>query len=112
MKKESYLEVRTTFPNMELALKISKEAVNGRFAACSQLSQIRSIFYWKGRLEEAEEILVIFKTTSKRYDELVSFIEMSHPYEVPEIWAINNAGGSGRYLEWIEVVTGSDPELS
>ncbi len=112
MKKESYLEVKTTLPNMEIALKISKEAVNGRLAACSQFSQIKSIFHWKDRLEEAEEILVVFKTTSKRFDELVSFIEMSHPYEVPEIWMINNAGGSQRYLEWIKMETNSDIELS
>lgn len=112
MKMETCLEVRTTFPNMEMAIKISKEAVNERFAACSQLSQIRSIFHWKGRLEDVEEILVIFKTTSRRYDELVSFIEMSHPYEVPEIWTIESTRGSTRYLEWIKVETGSDPELS
>ncbi len=109
---ESFLEVRTTFPNTDMALKISKGAVNGGLAACSQLFQIRSIFHWKGRLEDVEEILVIFKTTSRRYDELVSFIEMSHPYEVPEIWTIESTGGSARYLEWIKVETGSDPELS
>ena len=59
--------------------------------------------YWKEKL--LKEVMVFFKTTKKLYDALESKIKELHPYQVPEIIAIDIERGLPDYLKWIDTVT-------
>lgn len=98
-----YLQVVTTTETRDDALTIAREVVRGRAAACAQIiGPIKSLYWWKDELEEAEEFLCIMKTRKNAYQELEALIKEKHPYEVPEITAFPIETGSSDYLAWIK----------
>jgi periplasmic divalent cation tolerance protein len=95
-----------TFPDHEIAWKISREAVENGLAACATLiPEAKSIYRWKGTVETAQETVVTFKTTQDKVGPLRVFILKEHPYEVPEFIAWPISGGSPKYLAWVEAST-------
>ena len=94
--------VLTTAPDEKAASRIASEMVEKRFAACAQvLPGINSYYWWKGKLENAMERLIIFKTSSEKLETLTAGIEEIHPYDVPEIVAFEVKGGAEKYLQWV-----------
>jgi periplasmic divalent cation tolerance protein len=67
------------------ARRLAREALSRRLAACVNSASIASTYWWKGKIEHADERLLIFKTTPERASTLFDFIERHHPYDVPEI---------------------------
>jgi len=92
----------STFPDLETARKIARTLVEEKHAACANLiPQIESIYHWQGKIESTAEVLVLFKTTAKNYPAFEQRLRALHPYEVPEIVAINITAGLPDYLKWI-----------
>jgi periplasmic divalent cation tolerance protein len=94
-----------TFPNKNLAKKISFKVIEEKMAACVNISKIESIFTWNNKIEEAVEFLTIFKTTKSKINILKDFIINNHPYEVPEIIEIKMDAVSKSYLKWLNNIT-------
>jgi periplasmic divalent cation tolerance protein len=86
------------------AQKIAKALVEGRLAACAQVFgwRVRSTYRWKGKVESANEILVLIKTTRPRFAAVSAMIQKLHSYDVPEIIALKIEDGSRGYLKWID----------
>jgi periplasmic divalent cation tolerance protein len=61
---------------------------------------VESHYHWKGRLERSREVLIIFKTHQRTLPELERVIVKLHPYDTPEIVAIEPGAATARYLEW------------
>ena len=100
------LVVTCTFPEHEIAWRISREAVEEGLAACATLiPEVKSIYRWKGKIETANETAVFFKTTEAEFDALRNFVLKDHPYEVPEFVAWPVAEGSPEYLAWVDAST-------
>jgi periplasmic divalent cation tolerance protein len=98
-----------TFPDVETARRIARGAVEQRYAACANLlPALQSIYRWRGMIEQADETLVVYKTSAARYTDLEAFLLRSHPYEVPEIIALPLSAGSAAYIQW--VLDNSAPE--
>ena len=73
-----------------------------KLAACANvLPGVTSIYGWQGKLEESEETLVLFKTRREVYSALETRLRALHPYEVPEIVAVDVAAGLPAYLQWV-----------
>lgn len=94
------LLVRTTIGDAESADRVANGLIEGRLAACASLSPIRSVYRWKGMVETADEIAILFKTTPDRADELRSAIEARHTYDQPvvEMW---EADVDPSVAEWV-----------
>jgi|tagenome__1003787_1003787.scaffolds.fasta_scaffold19509550_2 periplasmic divalent cation tolerance protein len=93
--------VFSTFPDDKTARRIATELVTGRFAACANvLPHIESIYRWQDKVETAEETLVLFKLAASRYQEFESKLKSLHPYDVPEIIAVELTNGLPAYLQW------------
>ena len=98
-----YLMVLSTCPDADTARHIADQLVTGRLAACVQLiPDIRSVFRWEGRVDEAGECLLLIKTGIHCYQELENKIKSLHPYELPEIIAVPVIKGLDDYLSWID----------
>lgn len=94
--------VFSTTPDEEAAARIAETLVKERLAACVQvLPGATSYYRWEGKLEKSAEMLLVIKTTRDRLEELVSKVESMHPYDVPELVAVEVAGGAKKYLDWI-----------
>lgn len=85
------------------AEKIGSTLVEEGLAACvNAVGPITSVYRWKGRVERAEEHLLIVKTVGDRLGELTERVKSLHSYSMPEIIALRIEGGSAEYLRWLE----------
>jgi len=101
-----FLQVQTTTDSRAEAVELAREAVEARLAACAQVSgPVASTYWWEGRLERAEELLLTFKLPASGYQALADFIARSHSYDEPEIIATPIVAGSEGFLSWIEEET-------
>ncbi|HXV24493.1 MAG TPA: divalent-cation tolerance protein CutA [Alphaproteobacteria bacterium] len=85
------------------AERIGRLLVEERLASCVNfIPGIRSIYRWKGRVEEASETLLLAKTVEAALPELIARVRALHSYECPCITALPIIGGNPDYLVWIE----------
>jgi len=94
--------VLTTAASKEEAGKIGRLLVERLLAACvNVVPQMTSIYRWEGEIEEAEEWLLIVKTTRGAFERVRDAIKELHSYDVPECIAISIESGSMEYLSWV-----------
>lgn len=102
----SALVVLSTCPDAATAERIADALVSERLAACvNRIAGVVSTYRWKGEVQRDNEQLLIIKTTRERFDALRARIVALHPYELPEVIAVDVAAGLDRYLMWIEDAT-------
>ena len=100
------LLIYCTCPDREHADRIAGHLVSERLAACvTIMAPTVSVYTWQGKLETAEEHLLLIKTSQSRYAELEQAILSVHPYELPEIIAVPIEQGLPAYLHWIDECT-------
>jgi periplasmic divalent cation tolerance protein len=99
-----YSLVLTTCGTRREANRIARALVTQRLAACVNISgkPVRSIYRWKGKIEQANEFSLLIKTTKGCLAELQSALKRLHTYEVPEFLVLPVAAGSPAYLAWID----------
>ena len=94
--------VLTTAPSPEEAERISGTLVSERLVACANIVPgIVSIFRWEDAVQRESEVLVILKTTEAGLSRLTDRLVELHPYDVPEVVAVDAAGGHAPYLDWV-----------
>lgn len=94
--------VLTTAASEEEARKIARQLVERRIAACVNiLPHVTSIFRWHGNVDEAQEWLLIVKTTAAAFGQVREAIAELHSYELPECISVAIEDGSPAYLQWI-----------
>jgi periplasmic divalent cation tolerance protein len=95
--------VYVTVPNKPQAEKLSRALVKENLAACvSIVPVVESIFVWKGKVQRSNELLLIIKTSRRRYKSLEKRVRAMHSYDVPEIIALPIVLGNPAYLEWLK----------
>jgi len=106
MAEEKLSLVLVTAPSPEIANQLAYSIVNGRLAACvTVIPKVVSIYTWEGKLEQAEETLLLIKTRHTRFAELEQYICTHHPYDTPEIVEIPADQVTQRYLQWVVQAT-------
>lgn len=97
-----YLVLFVTVSDSQEALKIANELLNRRQAACVNIvPEVHSLFWWQGKVDSAQENLLIIKTKASVLNEIVALIRQLHSYDIPEIIALPIIGGNPDYLEWV-----------
>ncbi|MBB5017458.1 periplasmic divalent cation tolerance protein [Chitinivorax tropicus] len=96
------LLVITNLPDPASAAQLAQMLVDTRLAACVNiLSPATSVYRWQGKVETATETPLLIKTHADRYAALEAAIRSHHPYELPEIIAVNVDNGLPEYLSWV-----------
>jgi periplasmic divalent cation tolerance protein len=95
------IAVVTTVASRDEAQRLARALVERKLAACAQISQIESIYSWKGEVQQEAEFRVLFKTTDERYALVESTIRDLHPYELPAIHAFAFEHVFPAYATWI-----------
>ena len=93
--------VITTYPSRDAAVAGAEEVLKAGLAACANIVPAHSRYWWKGRLESADEALVLYKTVPKRVGALVRHLEVHHPYEVPEVVEVDVPRAGRSYLRYL-----------
>ena len=95
-----------TASSHEEAEKIANSLVGKRLAACVQIiSEIKSTYWWEGKICNEKEVFFIAKTTAKLFPELAEEVKELHSYEVPEIVFVPIQEGLKEYMDWVSEVT-------
>ena len=105
--------VFSTVPDTATAARLSRALVEERLAACvNAVPGVRSTYRWRETIEEADEILLVIKTTAATAPALAARLQELHPYELPEVIAVEAAAGAESYLAWIaESVRPAPPQM-
>ena len=104
------LVVFTTLPDSEVAGKLARNLVEMRLAACVNiLPSSQSIYRWQDDVHIDGEVPLIIKTTTELYPALETYLRQQHPYELPEIIALEVTRGLPEYLTWVVEATQSPP---
>jgi periplasmic divalent cation tolerance protein len=94
--------ILSTAGSREEADRLAAALVERRLAACvNVVGPIASLYRWQGKVERAEEFLLLIKTTAERFPDISAAIRELHSYEVPECVEIPVTAGSDAYLQWI-----------
>ena len=103
MEESAYIVLFITTATAEEAQQISKALLNQRKVACINIMpKVSSHFWWQGKLDSAQESLMVVKTKASELNEIVRLVKELHSYEIPEIIALPIVGGNQDYLEWID----------
>lgn len=94
--------VLVTAPDLKVARRIARAALQARLIACANLvPKIESHYWWRGKLERGTEVLLIMKTVRSRLPALEKLVTTLHSYDTPEFLALPLSVGTGRYLKWL-----------
>ncbi len=92
-----------TCPDRETAEKIARHLIKTQLAACINIIPgITSIYQWQGKIESAEEHLLLIKSRQDLYPQVEQAIIRLHPYELPEVVAVSMARALPDYLHWMD----------
>ncbi len=98
-----YQVVLVTCPDIKVAEPLAQGLIEKNLAACVNiLPGVQSVYRWQGAIEKSHEVLLLIKTTQDRWNELSSFIEKQHPYDIPEIISLPIEQGLESYLKWMD----------
>jgi periplasmic divalent cation tolerance protein len=98
-----YRVILVTAANKKEARRIAKALINNKLAACVNIiSEVESLFYWKGKIDSAKETLLIIKSRKEKVPKIIKLVKSIHSYEIPEIISLPIAAGCRLYLKWID----------
>ncbi|MDO9081697.1 MAG: divalent-cation tolerance protein CutA [Humidesulfovibrio sp.] len=94
--------VYVTAPSLAEAESLARLAVTRRLAACANiLPGMRSLYWWQGKLEQADEVVLLLKTTEALVPALTEAIVAAHSYDCPCVVVLPIEGGHPAFLQWL-----------
>lgn len=100
-----YRLVYVTTASKKEAENISRTLVEEKLIACANIFPIRSIYLWKEKVQNEEEVAMFIKTKAKLVDEVIKKVKELHSYEVPCIISLIVEKGYIEFLKWIDEST-------
>lgn len=103
--KNNYIIILVTCKDKQEAEKITQSLLKEHLIACANIViPVTSFFYWSGKIDKAEECLIVMKSRMDLFTQVAERVKGLHSYEVPEILALPIVEGSKAYLDWMSSV--------
>ena len=103
MSEAVYAVVLVTASSEAEGLRLKKVLMDNRKAACvNMISHVESHFWWKGKIDIADEVLLIIKTKVSAVNDIIKLVKEAHSYLIPEIIALPVIAGNEDYLKWVD----------
>lgn len=94
--------VVTHCPDRACANEIAQALITKKIAACVNIgTESTSIYRWQGQVEQAQELALSIKTHKAHFSQVAMCIRQLHPYDVPEILAVDVVDVDSRYYQWL-----------
>ena len=102
MKNNDYAVLLVTAKDIPEAQKIADGLLRAKLVACANIVPgVQSLFWWQGKIDQANEVLLVLKTKAERIKEIITKVKSLHSYDVPEIIAVPIIAGAEDYLKWL-----------
>jgi periplasmic divalent cation tolerance protein len=98
---DELVEVRVTAGSREEAQRLADLLVDERLAACVQLVEVTSCYRWQDAIEREPELLLLAKSTNRRFPRLLARVREAHSYDTPEVLAVPVVAADEEYAEWV-----------
>ncbi len=99
--------VYTTYPSIVEAEKVGRQIVERRLAACVNiLPGMISHYWWEGKIERAEEVVMIIKTRASLAEQVAAAVKELHSYTTPAVMVLAVEAVDPAYHKWIVEETG------
>ncbi len=95
----------TTIHKKEMAHQLGKGLLEKRLIACYNLTEVESSYWWEGKINLENEVLMILKTEEENFEKIEAFLKENSGYDVPEIVAVKPEKVNQPYLDWVEKET-------
>lgn len=82
--------------------KISESLLNKKLIACAKKLPVNSKFWWKGEIDNANEVLVILETVEEKFEEIEKEVKVHHSYETPMLFSIPIGSTTAEVNSWLE----------
>ncbi len=100
---QAFSIVLVTAPDLKTARTLARAALSTRLIACANLiPEIESHYWWRGKIESSNEILLVLKTQKSKLAALEKLVLAKHPYDTPEFVVLPLSAGNKEYLDWLE----------
>ncbi len=99
-----FILVYITHSTQENADKLAKYLLEKKMIACANTFPIKSIYWWKGSIQNEDEVVTLVKTRKGNWEKLKQEVKNVHPYECPCIMKLDVEANS-EYEDWIEKET-------
>jgi periplasmic divalent cation tolerance protein len=100
--------ILTTFASSDDAAKVVRQLVEERIVACGTiLPGARSIYAWKGVIEDTSEVVVFLKTSLEGVAKAQERLLALHPYETAECVVLAPDQVAPKYRDWVLAQVGS-----
>ena len=98
--------IYTTIDDIKTARRIAQTLTEEQLVACVNIiPNIESVYRWKGKIENSNEIVLIAKTVDQNVKKTIQRIKQLHKYDVPDIIVLPIIGGLKGYLDYISKET-------
>ena len=98
--------IYTTIDDIKTARRIAQTLTEEQLVACVNIiPNIESVYRWKGKIENSNEIVLIAKTIDQNVKKTIKRIKQLHKYDVPDIIVLPIIGGLKDYLDYISKET-------
>ncbi|MBP9855191.1 MAG: divalent-cation tolerance protein CutA [Candidatus Omnitrophica bacterium] len=98
-----YIVIFITCKNKKEAENIADQLLKDKLIACANIiSDIQSMYWWEGRVNSDQEVMMVIKTRKTLFSKIVKAVKAIHSYKVPEIIAMPIISGNKDYLNWID----------
>lgn len=95
--------VFVTAKDKQEAQKIARRLVEDKLIACANIVDgVKSVFWWQGKTDEADETLLIMKSEKRLFKKIAAAVKALHSYDLPEVIALPIVDGSADYLKWMK----------
>jgi len=100
--QSNYIIILVTTKDRQEAEKITQLLLKECLIACANIiNPVTSFFHWSGKIDKAEECLIVMKSRADLFTRVAEHVKVLHSYEVPEILALPIVEGSEAYLNWM-----------
>jgi len=98
-----FIVVLVTASGKKEAERIARGLIEKKLAACVNIvDKIDSLFFWQGKIDRAQEALLIIKSKKSLFSRIARLVKSLHSYDVPEIIALPVVAGEKNYVSWLD----------
>ena len=92
-----------TFPSKKEAKMVAKFLLEEKLVACCNIFSIESIYWWKGKIENTKEFVLIAKTLRENVEKVEEVVKKKHSYTIPFIGVIDESVNK-EYFDWMNEI--------